>query len=71
MPTTLLLRRRQLLPTPPMVAILLAVGPGLAALLAVLVIVALHSEARGVPRLLGARLMHPLFVFGLMKCKIF
>ncbi len=54
-----------------MVAILLAVGPGLAALLAVLVIVALHSEARGVPRLLGARLMHPLFVFGLMKCKIF
>ena len=67
MPTMLLLRRRQLRPTLPMVVILLAVGPGLAALLAVLVIVALHSEARGgEPHLLGARLMHLLYVFVLM-----
>ena len=51
-----------------MVAILLAAGPVLAVLLAVLVvIVALHSEARsGEPRLLGARLMLLLFVFSLM-----
>jgi hypothetical protein len=54
-----------------MVVILLAVGPGLAALLAVLVTVALHSEARGgEPRLLGARLMHPLFVSALMTAKV-
>jgi hypothetical protein len=70
MPTMLLLRRRQLPPPPPMVANLLVVGPGLTALLAVLVIVALNSEARGgEPRLLGARLMHPLFVFALMTAK--
>lgn len=64
MPTMLLLRRQLLPPAPPMVATLLAVGPGLVALLAALVIVALNSEARGVvPRLLSARLMHLLFVF--------
>ena len=50
-----------------MVATLLAVGLGLVALLAVLVIVALHSEALGVePRLLGVHLMHQLFVFALI-----
>ena len=65
----LLLRRR---PLPPTLPILLAVGPGLAALLAVLVIVALHSEARGgEPHLLGARLMHPSFVFALMTANFF
>ena len=51
-----------------MVASLLAAGPGLAVLLAVLVVtVALHSEAQsGEPRLLDARHMHPLLVFSLM-----
>jgi hypothetical protein len=68
----LLLRRRQLPRTLPIVANLLAVGPGLTALLAVLVIVALHSEARGgEPHLLGARLMHLLFVFSLMTAIFF
>jgi hypothetical protein len=63
------LRRR---PSPPTLPILLAVGPGLVALLAVLVIVALHSEARGgVPRLLDARPMHPSFVFALMTANFF
>jgi len=62
----LLLRRVQLPPALPIVAILFEVGPGLAVLLAVLVIVAPHTGARGVPRLLGAHLMHPLFVFELM-----
>jgi hypothetical protein len=72
MPTMLLLRRRQLPRTLPMVANLLAVGPDPAALLAVLATVALHSEARGAePRLLGARPMHPLFVFALMTVKFF
>jgi hypothetical protein len=51
---------------------LLAVGPGLVALLAVLVIVVLHSEARGgEPRLLDARLTHPSFVFALITVKFF
>jgi hypothetical protein len=64
MPTMLPLRRRRLPPALPKVAILLAVGPGLAVLLGAPVIVALHSEVvRGAPRLLGAHLMHPLFVF--------
>jgi hypothetical protein len=69
----LLLRRRQLQPALPMSAIPLVDGPGLAALLAVLVIVALHSEeARGgEPRLLGARHMHLLFVFALMTAIFF
>ena len=72
MRTMTLLRRRQLPPTLPMVAILLAVGPDLAALLAVLVIVALHSEALGVePRLLGAHLMHQLFVFALITEELY
>lgn len=70
MPTMILLRRRQLQPPLQTVANLLADGPGLAALLAVLVIVAQHSGAQGgEPRLLGARLMHLLFVFALMKDK--
>ena len=52
--------------------VLLAVGPGLVAHLAVLVIVALHSEARGgEPHLLGARHTHPLFVFALIAAKFF
>jgi hypothetical protein len=72
MPTMLLLQRQQLQPTLPMAAILLADGPGLAALLAVLVIVALHSGARGgEPLLLGVRLMHLLFVFALMLAYFF
>lgn len=42
------------------------VVPGRVVLLAALVIVALLTEAaRGVLPLLGARRMHPLFVFGL------
>jgi hypothetical protein len=70
MPTMLLLQRRQLQPTLPMFVILLAVGRGLAALLAALAIVALHSEVRdGEPHLLGARLMHLLSVFALMTDK--
>ena len=53
-----------------MFASLLAVGPDLVALLAVLVIVALHSEAQGgEPRLLDARHMHLLFVFALWTAK--
>ena len=67
----LLLRRRRLPLALRKVAIPLAVGPGLAVLLAVLAIVALHSEVvQGAPRLLGAHLMHPLFVFGLMTVEL-
>lgn len=55
-----------------MAAILLADGPGLAALLAALVIVALHFGARGGGlRHPGARLMHLLFVFALMTAVFF
>jgi hypothetical protein len=71
MPTMLLLRRR-LPPAVPKVAILLVDGPGLAVLLAALVIVALHTEVRSVPpRLLGAPLTLPLFVFELVTVENF
>src|SRR5260221_5976025 len=62
-----LLRRQQLQPLPPRVAILLVVVLGLAVPLAALVTAAHLTEVRGA--LLGppgARGMHPLFVSGLI-----
>jgi hypothetical protein len=65
-------RRRQLPPAVSKAAIRLVDGPGLAVPLAALVIVALHTEAQSVlPRLLGAPLMPPLFVFELVTVKSF
>ena len=61
-----LLRRQQLQPLPPRVAILLVVVLGLAAPLAALVTAAHLTEVRGVLlRPPGARRMLPLSVFGL------